>query len=82
MYRGTEGIPKPGKALTKVSEQFLKDLRNTLGGHVKETAVSEALKNMETDQNGLLQISDGLVRDQHYRFTSVLILQCCCLQNQ
>ena len=30
---------------------------------------------METDQKGLLQISDGLVRDQHYRFTSVLILQ-------
>lgn len=70
-----KGFQKLGKALTKVSEQFLKDLRNTLGGHVKETAVCEALKSMETDQKGLLQISDGLVRDQHYRFTSVLILQ-------
>jgi hypothetical protein len=70
-----KGFEKLEKALKKVSDEFLKDLRNSLGGHVKETAVSEALKSMDADQKGLLQISDGLVRDQHYKFASVLILQ-------
>jgi len=71
-----KGFQKLKKGLSKVSDEFLKGLRNDIGGHVQQKAVAEALKRMESDQRGLLQISlTGRVGDQHYKFASELVLQ-------
>jgi hypothetical protein len=62
--------------LEKISSEFLKDLRNNLGGHVPQMAVADALKRMNSDRTALIEISaDGKVGSQHYRFASELVLQ-------
>ena len=69
------GFRKLAGALEKVSKEFLQDLRNELGGHVKQEAVSKALARMDIDQQGLLQVSDGKVAQQQYKFTTELVYQ-------
>ena len=70
-----EGFLRLEKALEKISKEFLKDLRNDLGGHVSQKAVTDALRGMDTDQKGLLQVSDGKVGDQQYKFVTELVYQ-------
>lgn len=70
-----EGFLKLAKALDKISVEFLKDLRNDLGGHVAEKAVSEALHRMDFDQMGLVQMSDGKIGQQQYKFVTELVYQ-------
>jgi hypothetical protein len=70
-----EGFIKLVKALDKISVEFLKDLRNDLGGHVAEKAVAEALHRMDFDQIGLVQMSDGKIGQQQYKFVTELVYQ-------
>jgi len=71
-----EGFNKLAKALEKISDEFLKDLRDELGGHVLEKAVTDALRRMESDQTGLVQVStDGKVGHQQYKFVTDLVYQ-------
>lgn len=70
-----EGFLKLAKALDKISVEFLRDLRNDLGGHVAEKAVAEALHRMDFDQMGLVQMSDGKIGQQQYKFVTELVYQ-------
>lgn len=70
-----EGFLKLGRALEKISDEFLKNLRNELGGHVSEKAVAEALRRMDFDQRGLVQVSDGKIGQQQYKFVTELVYQ-------
>ena len=69
-----KGFQNLTKALSKVSAEFLKTLRNDLGGHVQHSAIESTLARLDPLEKGLLEISDGLVGKQHYRFTSRLVL--------
>lgn len=70
-----KGFVRLTSALKKVSDEFLKDLRNELGGHILEKAVADALRRMEFDQTGLVQVSDGKVGQQQYKFVTELVYQ-------
>lgn len=70
-----KGFVKLTRALQKVSDEFLKNLRNELGGHILEKAVADALRRMEFDQAGLVQVSDGKVGQQQYKFVTELVYQ-------
>jgi hypothetical protein len=70
-----EGFLKLARALEKISNEFLKNLRNELGGHVSEKAVSEALHKMDFDHRGLVQVSDGKIGQQQYKFVTELVYQ-------
>ena len=71
-----KGFERLRRQLEKISSEFLKDLRNDLGGHVSQKATADALKRMDADQLALLEISaDGKVGNQHYRFATELVLQ-------
>ncbi len=70
-----KGFDRLTKALRKVSADFLKGLRDDLGGHVLESRVKEALERMDSWQMGLIEVSNGVLGKQHYRFTSELVLQ-------
>lgn len=50
-------------------------MRDDLGGHVLEARVKEALERMDSWQMGLIEVSNGVLGKQHYRFTSELVLQ-------
>ncbi|MDR4469531.1 MAG: hypothetical protein MRJ68_14755 [Nitrospira sp.] len=70
-----KGFARLTKDLQKVSDQFLKNLRNELGGHILGKAVADALRRMEFDQTGLVQVSDGKVGQQQYKFVTELVYQ-------
>ena len=50
----------------------LKPIRNSIGGHVLQQAVEEALSNMDFERGGLIELGER-VHDTHYRFVSELL---------
>jgi hypothetical protein len=53
------------------SSDVMKDVRDTLGAHMLEKSVAEALQNMGYDDSGVLQDSRDW-RKRHYKFTEQL----------
>lgn len=58
----------------RTAHDFLKDVRNEIGGHVKLQAVQEALANMGMDSNGLIELGP-VIAESHHRFASQLVGQ-------
>jgi hypothetical protein len=55
------------KALNRVSQEFLSDLRNTFGGHLDEPTIHEALNVLDPLQDSTIELSKTL-GETHYRF--------------
>lgn len=60
------------KSLNKASDEFLRDMRNTIGGHLDEPTFQEGLDGMDPLEEGLIQV--GETRDKlHYKFATELV---------
>jgi hypothetical protein len=69
-------IKKPFEQLKKKCNEarvIIKNIRNTIGGHVDEKAMRETLQNIDMDRSGLLQIGDSF-NTTHYKFCTELIV--------
>jgi DNA mismatch repair ATPase MutS len=58
----------------RTAHEFLKDVRNEIGGHVQLQAVQEALEHMDMDSNGLIELGP-VIAESHHRFASQLVGQ-------
>jgi hypothetical protein len=63
---------KLGEDLKQASRDFLKDLRNAVGGHLDENRVQLALDTMDPAHEGFLVIGERL-GTTHYRFASDIL---------
>ena len=74
--RKRRGIyPKRLKNSLISSIKLIKDVRDSIGSHVQEVAVRNALKNMDHIRHGDLVIPDNFSPKQtHYKFTGELII--------
>jgi hypothetical protein len=60
------------RELNRASEDFLRDLRNTLGGHIDRDVIQATLDQMDPLQEGLFDV--GRKRDDiHFKFTADLV---------
>jgi hypothetical protein len=60
------------RELNKTSDEFLRDLRNTVGGHLDQEMVQITLDGMNPEREGLIEVGDT-VGKIHYRFAGELI---------
>jgi hypothetical protein len=59
----------------KSSLDLIKDVRDNVASHVKESAIHTALQNMNKDRFGSLQIPNGIIpKKMHYKFSGELVL--------
>jgi hypothetical protein len=61
------------KELNKASQEFLVELRNTVGAHVDVTVLQDALNELDFTREGLVQLGD-ILGDIHYKFAGEFIL--------
>jgi hypothetical protein len=61
------------KRILDANHDLIKDMRNSLSGHVPQKAVATALNNMHMDVAGLLQRGQHF-RDTHFKFAAEMIL--------
>lgn len=68
-----EAVRQAMKALNKASDAFLRDLRNTVGGHLDMPLIQQALEDMHPRREGLFQVGDirGKIR---YQFAGEILL--------
>jgi len=68
-----DAFKKLKKEMNKASDEFLRDLGNTIGAHLDQKAFQRALNEMDITRKGLLELGDTL-GGIHYKFSSELIL--------
>ena len=56
------------------TSDIIKEIRNTLSGHIKQDCICDALQTMDYDRHGIIQISREGPRKTHYKFTGELIM--------
>ncbi|MGH7231201.1 MAG: hypothetical protein ACREJU_07560, partial [Nitrospiraceae bacterium] len=61
------------KEINKTSDDFMRVLRNTIGAHLDEEAVQNALNEMNPGRRGLIEVGDTTGKI-HYRFAGELIM--------
>ena len=68
-----EAVRQAMRTLNKASDAFLRDLRNTIGGHLDEPLIQQALNDMDFRREGLVQLGD--IRGKiHYKFAGEILL--------
>lgn len=67
-----EAFEELSKAIATV-KPLIKDYRNTIGGHVNEQPVANALKKLTQDRSGVLEI-DVAKKQYHFNFASELCM--------
>ena len=60
------------KELNKASDDFLRNLWNTVGGHLDEEMIQATLEHMDHESEGLIEIGEALGKT-HYKFATNLI---------
>lgn len=58
----------------RAAHDFLKDIRNEVGGHVKYEAVKMALENMDMDRKALIELGPTIA-ESHFKFAGELIAE-------
>lgn len=58
----------------RAAHDFLKDIRNEVGGHVKHEAVKMALENMDMDRKALIELGPTIA-ESHFKFAGELIAE-------
>jgi len=67
-----QALGQARKALNRASDAFLRDLRNKVGGHLDESLMQQALDEMDSCREGLLQLGD--IRGKiHYQFAGDIL---------
>jgi len=61
------------KELNKASQEFLVELRNTVGAHVDVTVLQDALNELDFSREGFVQLGE-IRADIHYKFAGEFIL--------
>lgn len=64
---------KFNKEIISTSNLFLKDFRNTLGGHVLAKKVQKALATMDWESSGSIEFGEK-IGDTHFKFTAELVV--------
>lgn len=62
------------------SHDFVKELRNNIGGHFKLSIIEKALSRMEESRRGKLELGDD-PRNSHHQYTIELLLSCLHVDN-
>lgn len=76
IQKQSKASQKKYKSLFREFEQkheFLKVLRNKLGGHIDYKAVVESLNSMDADRRGMIE-AGTTIKEIHYRFTAELVM--------
>ena len=73
-------LPQPHKAIYEEFEKqifsehdLIKEIRNKIGGHVNQTAVQEAVDNLDFERSGLYERGEDVLQT-HYKFANDLYL--------
>ncbi len=61
------------RSLNRASDEFLRVLRNTMGGHLDEDAIQLTLNTLDHQAEGMIQVGETRGR-LHYRFGAELLL--------
>jgi len=58
----------------QTTSDLIKEIRNTMSGHIKLSSLWDALQIMDYERHGILQISTEGPKDTHFKFTGELLM--------